>query len=164
MQTYGLDQFQLPHPECPSRFVCDADDSMKEFASCIDAMDCHMMIGMTTKVSSKTELALFLHQMIPHHQNAVNMAKALIKAGFLPCEDLTNTEDPYCIMTSLLYGIVARQNHDIGVMNNVLAAMNLPPRDDCEVLIPNDHESSRALSSLTGAAAGAIFGAAAHVF
>lgn len=162
--TYGLDQFQLPHPECPARFVCDVDDNMREFASCIDAMDCHMMTGMTTKVSSKTELALFLHQMIPHHQNAVNMAKALIKAGFLPCDDLTDEEDPYCTMTSLLFGIVARQNHEIGVMNNVLAAMNLPPRDDCEVLIPQEHESSRALSSLTGAAAGALFGAAAQVF
>ena len=62
--TYGLDQFQLPHPECPARFVCDVDDSMRTFASCIDAMDCHMMTGMTTKVSSKTELALFLHQMV----------------------------------------------------------------------------------------------------
>ena len=92
------------------------------------------------------------------------MAKALIKAGFLPCEDLTDEEDPYCIMTSLLYSIVAKQNHEIGIMNNVLAAMNLPPRDDCEVLVPQDHESSRALSSLAGAAAGAIFGAAAHAF
>ena len=92
------------------------------------------------------------------------MAKALIKAGFLPCDDLTDEADPYCIMTSLLYGIVARQNHEIGVMNNVLAAMNLPPRDDCEVLVPQEHDRSRALSGLTGAAAGAIFGAAAHVF
>lgn len=32
--------------------------------------------GMTTSVKdSESEVALFLHQMIPHHQNAVNMAK-----------------------------------------------------------------------------------------
>jgi len=31
---------------------------------------------MTTSVKdSESEVALFLHQMIPHHQNAVNMAK-----------------------------------------------------------------------------------------
>ena len=90
---------------------------MRGFADCIDAMNCHMLYGMTTKVSSGTELALFLHQMIPHHQvrpfndekvewpfsrmliaillslylqNAVNMAKALLSAGFLPCDDLTD--------------------------------------------------------------------------
>ena len=31
---------------------------------------------MTSSVKdSESEVALFLHQMIPHHQNAVNMAK-----------------------------------------------------------------------------------------
>ena len=39
-------------------------------------MNCAMMNGMTTSVKgSESEVALFLHQMIPHHQNAVNMAK-----------------------------------------------------------------------------------------
>ncbi|CAB9513618.1 expressed unknown protein [Seminavis robusta] len=162
--TYGLDAFQLPHPQCPRTFVCDPDDSMKDFASCIDAMDCHMVYGMTTKVSSGTELALFLHQMIPHHQNAVNMAKALLKAGFLPCEDLTNEEDPYCVMQGLLYGIVNRQNFEIGIMSNVLAAMNLPRMDDCEVEVGDPEGQSRALRSMATTAAGAIFGAAMQAF
>ncbi|CAB9502771.1 expressed unknown protein [Seminavis robusta] len=164
--TYGLDAFQLPHPQCPDRFVCDVDERMRDFASCIDAMDCHMILGMTTKVSSKTELALFVHQMIPHHQNAVNMAKALLKAGFLPCDDLTNEEDPYCIMQSLLYGIVNRQNHEIGVMSKILAGLNLPPTDDCEVLVGDEglHGSSRGLKGMAVTAAGAMFGAAAHAF
>ena len=39
-------------------------------------MNCAMMNGMTSSVKgSASEDALFLHQMIPHHQNAVNMAK-----------------------------------------------------------------------------------------
>ena len=40
-------------------------------------MNCAMMSGMTTGVveGTQSEAALFLHQMIPHHQNAVNMAK-----------------------------------------------------------------------------------------
>ncbi len=35
---------------------------------------------MTTSVKeSESEVALFLHQMIPHHQNAVNMAKGKLE-------------------------------------------------------------------------------------
>ena len=66
--TFGLDAFQLPHDQCPERFVCDATEETQPFSSCIEAMDCHMMAGMTTGVSSNSEVALFIHQMIPHHQ------------------------------------------------------------------------------------------------
>lgn len=74
--TFNLGQFQLPHPQCQEKFVCMeaesdkdlVDPKMRQFAQCIDAMNCHMMVAMSTKVSSGTELALFLHQMIPHHQ------------------------------------------------------------------------------------------------
>ena len=121
------------------------------------------MVGMTTKVTSNTELALFLHQMIPHHQNAVNMAKAVLHAAFLPCDDLTDEKDPFCIMQSILYGIVSRQNHDIGLMRNVLAAMNLPSTDDCEVFMDGP-QHSRGLKGVAATATGAIFGAAAQMF
>jgi Domain of unknown function (DUF305) len=161
--TYGLGPFQLPHPQCPERFICDVDDRMRGFVSCIEAMDCHMLVGMTTKVTSGSELALFIHQMIPHHQNAVNMARALLHAGFLPCDDLTNTEDPYCIMQGLLYSIVAGQNHEIGIMSNVLARLNYPQTDECEVLVAGLHESS-GLEAMSVTAAGAILGTVAHVF
>ena len=66
--TYGLDEFQLPHKECPSTFVCDVTEAEnKPFAECIDAMNCAMMAGMTTKMSSKSNIALFVHQMIPQY-------------------------------------------------------------------------------------------------
>ena len=163
-QTYGLDAFQLPHGQCPTAFICDPDDRMRDFASCIDAMNCHMMIAMTTKVSSGTELALFLHQMIPHHQNAVNMAKAVLHSGAAECEDLSNQKDPQCIMQSMLYSIVNGQNYEIGVMSNVLAAMNLPRADDCIVEVPNsEHQKSRSLRQAAATATGAIFGAAARL-
>jgi len=45
-----------------------------------------MFAGMTTNVNAGSEAALFLHQMIPHHQNAVNMSKALLKTKTLNCE------------------------------------------------------------------------------
>ena len=71
-------------------------------------------------------------------QNAVNMAKATLKAkGLQPCEDLTDKEDPHCMMESLLYGIVNRQTYEIGIMSNILASMNLPKQDDCAVNVGN---------------------------
>ena len=76
--TFGLDNFQLPNAQCPDRFVCDPPPENQQFANCIDAMNCHMMAGMTTNVDSQSNIALFVHQMVPHHQNAVNMAKLLL--------------------------------------------------------------------------------------
>jgi hypothetical protein len=89
--TYGLNAFQIPdHAECPEQFVCDAENESEElqaFAKCIDSMNCAMMAGMSSSVSGDTdEVALFIHQMIPHHQNAVNMAKALLKTKKLQCD------------------------------------------------------------------------------
>ena len=51
---------------------------------------------MTTGVQSKEAAVLFIHQMIPHHQNAVNMAKSLIKTGEVQCDDITNEDDHDC--------------------------------------------------------------------
>jgi Domain of unknown function (DUF305) len=107
--TFGLDDFQLPHPECPETFVCDVGPNNQPFASCIDAMNCHMFVGMTTGVSSRSNIALFVHQMIPHHQNAVNMAKTLLITDEIGCADLTDDEDPYCVMEALLRDIVNTQ-------------------------------------------------------
>ena len=44
-------------------------------------MNCHMLAGMTTKATTGSGMALFIHHMVPHHQNAVNMAKATLKLG-----------------------------------------------------------------------------------
>ena len=84
--TYGLNSFQLPHAECPEKFVCDVpsdNGELAQFAKCMDSMDCAMMVGMTTSVKNvENEIALFIHQMIPHHQNAVNMAKGKLSLIF----------------------------------------------------------------------------------
>ena len=71
--TYDLDAFQTPgNSQCPSTFVCGVDelDSQEsvQFADCINAMNCHMFAGMTTGVTDNSPVALFIHQMIPHHQ------------------------------------------------------------------------------------------------
>jgi hypothetical protein len=92
--TFGLDPYVLPHPECLSRFVCtdgSVESSAALFASCIDAMNCAMMVGMTTGYESNDPIALFIHQMVPHHENAVNMAKVCIFSkiqSFADCHQL----------------------------------------------------------------------------
>ena len=135
--TYGLDSFQLPHDECPEKFVCDTEnerEELKQFASCIDSMNCHMMAGMTSSVSGDMdEVALFIHQMIPHHQNAVNMAKALLKTDTLECDYLTDEENPDCAMEVILRSIITGQNAQIQTMRGILKSKDLPPDNDCIV-------------------------------
>jgi hypothetical protein len=97
----------------------------------MDAMNCAMMVGMTTHATT-SEIGLFIHQMIPHHQNAVNMAKALLKTG-LPCDDLLDDEDPNCIMQGMMREIVNGQNSQIQMMRAVLDTLEEPAYADCVV-------------------------------
>jgi uncharacterized protein (DUF305 family) len=136
--TYGLEDFQLGHPECPDRFVCDVPSANKElaaFSDCIDSMNCHMFAGMTTNVNAGSASALFIHQMIPHHQNAVNMAKALMKTGNLQCDSLLDETDD-CALETILREIISTQNHQIQTMRGILEnQFPAYPTDDCKVEI-----------------------------
>ena len=103
--TFDLGRYTLPNPLCPSRFVCfqgDEPQEIRDFSRCIDAMNCHQLSGMTTGIKAQSPAALFIHQMIPHHQNAVNMAKALLKTGTLQCDDLSVEEVPDCMLEGKL--------------------------------------------------------------
>ena len=55
----------------------------------MEAVDCHMTAEM--RLSYIDPVTTFMHQMIPHHQNAVNMAKALYKDANV--EDMKSSED-----------------------------------------------------------------------
>jgi hypothetical protein len=115
--TFGLDGYQLPNDECFSRFVCDIpedDANLKLYSQCIDAMNCQMLAGMTTKATSNSGVALFIHQMIPHHQNAINMAKATLKFGSIACSELTQENDD-CLLETILREIINTQSHEIQV-------------------------------------------------
>lgn len=154
--TWGLAPYQLPNNQCPQQFVClDGDEtstgldvsrsgggdmSFAEFASCIDAMNCHMMAGMTTGGSSGSPAVLFAHQMIPHHQNAINMAKALLKSNTLQCEDLTS-EEPNCVMEAVIRSIIVDQNHQIQLMLHYLEALGYPETEDCLVTVESSKGS-----------------------
>jgi hypothetical protein len=70
--------------------------------------------------------------MIPHHQNAVNMAKTLLKLGNLQCDDVTD-ESTDCIMENMMRDTINTQNHQIQMMRQILDTLGLPPEDDCVV-------------------------------
>uniref|UniRef100_A0A7S3DQL4 DUF305 domain-containing protein n=1 Tax=Entomoneis paludosa TaxID=265537 RepID=A0A7S3DQL4_9STRA len=141
--SFGLEPFQLPNELCPSTFVCGQEDAENEavstFATCLDAMNCAMLHGMTTGITSQSALALFIHQMIPHHQNAVNMAKSMLKSGTIPCDyDVDDLESSECVMNQMMLEIINGQNFQIQTMWNVLAAENYPRTDNCEVSLDDN--------------------------
>jgi Domain of unknown function (DUF305) len=128
---------------------------MQAFSTCIDAMNCAMLDGMTTGISASSPTALFIHQMVPHHQNAVNMAKVLLKDSSLVCDDLSNEDDPDCAMEVILRDIVNTQNHQIQKMLRILEAKNFPAKDNCiveletiGVLAIGEEDSSNDLSDI----------------
>jgi len=146
--TFGTGDFILPNAECPDKFVCGADDSdtpVHKFAQCINSMNCAMTAGMTTGLTSGSVLALFNHQMIPHHQNAVNMCKAMLVSGEAECADITD-EDLLggdlvkCGMRVLCYEIINQQNSQIQAMRGFLETLaeedsGVKAEDDCVVTV-----------------------------
>lgn len=144
--TYGTGDFTLPNAQCPEKFVCGATNgttAVHKFAQCVDSMNCAMTAGMTTGMTSNSVLALFNHQMIPHHQNAVNMCKAMLISGEAECEDIENAEDDVrCGMRVLCYEIINQQNFQIQAMRGFLEALNEDDsgvlyEDDCVVTVQN---------------------------
>ena len=134
--TSGLEDFQLPNSQCPETFVCDQPGgAVGKFAECIDSMNCAMLVGMTTEVYNNNAIALFNHQMIPHHQNAVNMCKALLISGEADCADLEDEEDPACITNVICQEIINVQNAQIQTMRGVLDQINSTPTADCVITI-----------------------------
>lgn len=163
--THGLDAYQLPNDQCPSHFVCpDNTTSMEktqddvtnatytyrggnevneQYAACLDAMNCHMLAGITNgyNTTTMTEASLFIYQMIPHHENAINMAKNLLRlkgtdSNILNCTDYMDEEDQQCIMETLLRDVINGQNHEIQLFRQYLEAKEFAPEgEQCTVEI-----------------------------
>jgi len=77
--TYGITPFVPTQAKaCDQNFLCGNLDTTYEV--CLQAIDCQMNQEM--KVAGfdahKDPLVTFCQQMIPHHTNAVNMAKAFL--------------------------------------------------------------------------------------
>jgi len=140
--TYGIGDSQLPNTECPKSFLCtgvsdgtDSDEDLEAFEVCINAMDCLMFKGMTSAITENIAgTDLFNYQMIPHHRNAVNMAKALLKTGVVVCgTDLADDSDEGCILEGLLREIINVQNFQIKTMQALLSEASQEMESDCEV-------------------------------
>ena len=91
-----------------------------------------MFNGMTTGVKANSEIALFLHQVIPHHENAINMAKALMKTDEIDCDDIL-ADDYKCTMKDVSLSIINGQNHKIQSMKALMESFGYPETDDCDV-------------------------------
>ena len=69
------------HATCSGKdFLC-GDGGDDDYAMCLKAIDCQMHHDMAVSVpsTSTSKFATFIRQMIPHHRNAVAMAKVLTK-------------------------------------------------------------------------------------
>jgi hypothetical protein len=83
--THGIGEYaeggKLYHLCGETKFVCEVPGmnfQAKRFAMCLNAMDCAMHHEMKVKAHVSQPSVTFMHQMIPHHENAVRMAKALL--------------------------------------------------------------------------------------
>jgi len=118
--TFGTGDYQRGTNMCPAGdFVfCDASPEPSHFSSCMYALDCHMQHSMRVNLNADP-MAAFMHQMIPHHENAVNMAKVLMKE----IRKMPNPKekDPEGEFWHMLYEIVHTQNKQITMMNGWLS-------------------------------------------
>lgn len=92
---------------CPSG---NETEEVSEFIDCMYALDCQMDFQMRVNVHPTDPIKLFMDQMIPHHENAVNMAKTLLIRNF----------DLDADVTDMLWNIINTQNFQINTMQTWL--------------------------------------------
>jgi hypothetical protein len=107
---------------CSMRYICGDLDT--DFEKCLDAMNCEMKVNMHghTSPDQSNKIAVFMQQMIPHHKNAVNMAKLLLKQ--VAAADITAAMDEDGL-TGILNDIIAVQSFQVHQFKNYLGALNL---------------------------------------
>ena len=106
--------------------MCSTKQNYDQFANCYDVVNCAMNAEMRVKYTGNCQ-ELFINQMIPHHQNAVNMAKTtLLYVGSsltVECEDDANKRCPDTESTDLLRDIIQNQNAQIQYMRDYLGTI-----------------------------------------
>lgn len=128
--TSGLGQY-VNNDVCPplasNKFICSDPSSPQatlNFDECLSIMDCAMHEEMRV-TADENPIVTFMLQMIPHHDNAVNMAKALLKTG-----DITPANDPEGELTDLMWTIINEQNMQITAMQGYLASESKPTPEE----------------------------------
>ena len=94
---------------------------IEQFGKCLYATDCLMDTNMRSFLNEDNAVATFIHQMVPHHNNAVNMAKILLKMDVLDAEDEDDAG-----MIDMLWAIINAQNYQNHNMEAYLDAKGLP--------------------------------------
>jgi len=123
--TYGLEDYISPNGKyaCSQRFFCGDIETV--FEKCLHAIDCKMHLEMRTTGYDihGYEMIMFSQQMIPHHMNAINMAKTLLSyykdhsgpygvdGNIMPTSDRFDT----------LYEVMFEQTQQIQKMKQFLA-------------------------------------------
>ena len=129
--TFGVGDYTRDSGKCPyDAFICTEGDETPEqllFGECMYALDCHMNYNMKSILANSDPIVTFIHQMIPHHQNAVNMAKAVLKTNTLDASDEGDLE-----MENMMWAIINGQNFQIHQMQDYLAEKNYVESDICE--------------------------------
>jgi len=102
--------------ECSSSFLCGDVDDNDLFAQCLQGVDCAMNMGMYSESTPEHHdpVVTFMEQMIPHHLNAINMAKLLLKV-----DDSEVDED----LKGILWEIINVQNFQVHQFRNYLGAI-----------------------------------------
>jgi hypothetical protein len=134
--TSGLEPYSFGKAHaCSERYICGDLDT--DFEKCLDAMNCEMKTNMHrhTTADHSDKIAVFMQQMIPHHKNAINMAKSLLKqadaadiyAAYDDPDDPDDDEDDK--LTNILYDIISVQSYQVHQFRNYLGALDLLPSD-----------------------------------
>eukprot|EP00435_Cladocopium_sp_Y103_P020821 s4283_g5.t1 len=121
--THGIESFAGGGSrQCSERFLCGKLTTT--FEKCMQAIDCKMKEEMLSHTSSDhaDKVAIFMQQMIPHHDNAVNMAKILFKQVDAATIDAAIEEGG---LTDMLNDIINVQNFQIHQFRNYLGGAGL---------------------------------------
>ena len=121
--TFGIEPFAGGgSQQCNKRFLCGNLDTT--FEKCMQAIDCKMETEMLshTSVDHADKVAVFMQQMIPHHVNAVNMARILLAQVDSSTIDAAFEEGG---LTDMLNDIINTQNFQIHQFRNYLGAAGL---------------------------------------
>lgn len=108
--TYDTSPYRPELGVCAAQgtLLCDTIDT--PFESCMAALNCKMKTEMHVGAANAAPVTTFLQQMIPHHANAINMARVLLKTIDLSSDPFVEgmMNDIICGQTAQVTGMRAR--------------------------------------------------------
>merc|ERR1740117_545788 len=128
--TVGTAEFAPGAGRCdagPSVMMCGTDASPRPpldswIKQCFAASDCRMASEMRSQLPAHERRDVtFIQQMIPHHINAINMAKSALKL------QSDRVGDAWDEMGVMMYTMINVQTEQIGFMQEYLAAVRAAP-------------------------------------